>query len=103
MSKVKFIEPPSIVLCECCDYEPAVGKHKDFNIANYCESCNLTRCDAFPMDCAIMQKIGTDPAFPLIMQLCEAEQVILRPDTLYKFVVTSSCKRCAELKAAYNV
>lgn len=35
------------------------------------------------------------------MGLCETEQVILKPDQLYKFVEMPNCKRCAEL-AKFN-
>lgn len=88
-----------MVLCECCDYNPAA-------LFGYCTECRQSKCnllDVRPNICPVLLKIGREPEYPLIMQLCEAEQVFLKPDTLYKFVVSTSCTRCNELKAMHNV
>jgi hypothetical protein len=35
------------------------------------------------------------------LKLCETERLVLRPDTLYRFVVAPDCDRCTELGAVY--
>lgn len=35
---------------------------------------------------------------PIVLQLCETEHLILRPNTLYLFTVHPTCARCRELE-----
>lgn len=36
------------------------------------------------------------------LRLCESENLILKPDVLYRFSVDTSCARCQQLSAAYD-
>ena len=40
---------------------------------------------------------GEGSASVVELNLCETERLILRPDTLYRFVVAPNCNRCTEL------
>ena len=59
--------------------------------------------EKFVDEILLVSDANEDGASVVELNLCETESLILRPDTLYRFVVAPNCNRCTELGVSYRL
>lgn len=48
-------------------------------------------------------QLNTMPEKPIVMNICEAEHIVLRVGVPYLFEADPNCKRCCELRDIYSI